>query len=192
MKKILFSFLVSTILIACQDNQTYTEHKSQNFSIKVRNDLSETDDLNDEAILQFKNEFQELYLIVLEETKTDVSLYFPEILEEEDAKKRVEHYAGILLKNYENSLTLENFSGYMPKVINGSNAIEITFNAIEPESKINVFYYVTFIETQNHFFQILTWTLFDKKKECLDSMEKMINSFKSKNQNMKLKKATKK
>ena len=62
MKKILFSFLVSTILIACQDNQTYTEHKSQNFSIKVRNDLSETDDLNDEAILQFKNEFQELYL----------------------------------------------------------------------------------------------------------------------------------
>ncbi|AWM13755.1 hypothetical protein DI487_07700 [Flavobacterium sediminis] len=192
MKKILYSFLVSAFLIACQGSQTYTEHKSQNFSIKVRDDLSETDALNDEAILQFKNEFQELYLIVLEEPKTDVSLYFPEIREENDADERIKLYADILLKNYENSLTLTNFSGYIPVTINGSNAIEMTFNAVDPESKINVFYYVTFIETQNHFFQILTWTLFDSKKEHLDSMEKMIRSFKSRNQNIKLKKATKK
>jgi hypothetical protein len=147
--------------------------------------------LNDDAVLQFKNEFEELYLIVLEETKTDVAQYFPEIIEENDPEKRIELYADVLSENYEANFDLENYSGYMPKEINGSSAIEMTFNAVESKNGLNVFYYVTFIETDTHFYQILTWTLFNKKAEMIDSMEKMILSFKSRDQKAKLKKATK-
>ena len=147
--------------------------------------------MNDDAVLQFKNEFEELYLIVLEETKTDVAQYFPEIIEENDPEKRIELYADVLSENYEANFDLENYSGYMPKEINGASAIEMTFNAVESKNGLNVFYYVTFIETDTHFYQILTWTLFNKKAEMMDSMEKMILSFKSRDQKAKLKKATK-
>ncbi|MGV7106626.1 hypothetical protein [Flavobacterium sp. U410] len=191
MNKIPFFSLFLIVLNSCQNTSTFTEHKTKNFSIEIRSDLNETNDLNDDAVLQFKNEFEELYLIVLEETKTDVAQYFPEIIEENDPEKRIELYADVLSENYEANFDLENYSGYIPKEINGSSAIEMTFNAVESKNGLNVFYYVTFIETDTHFYQILTWTLFNKKAEMIDSMEKMILSFKSRDQKAKLKKATK-
>lgn len=191
MKKTTLLFLVALMITSCQEYSTFKEHKTRKISIEIRDDLKETEDLNDEAILQFKNEFKELYLIVLEDPKVDVAQYFPEIINEKNPKKRIERYADILAENYETNLDLQNHSGYTHKIINGLNAIEMTFNAVESENDVTIFYYVTFIETDSHFYQILTWTLFNKKTDALESMKKMVNSFKNRDQKMKLKKATK-
>ena len=144
--------------------------------------------MNDEAILQFKNEFQELYLIVLEDCKEDLLFY--DGLNSENPKTRVKTYGNLIFDNLEDSITLQNYTGHKEQKINGFEAVNFSFNGEDSESGEDIFCYITIVDGPTHIYQIFSWTLFDKKEKHLKTLKKMSQSFKPFANNLKLKKTT--
>lgn len=180
-------FLALFVVTSC-NNIEYIKKKTQRFSIEIASNLDETTDLNDEAILQFKNEFQELYLIVLEDSKEDFVFY--DGLNSQDPKIRVKAYANIILDNLESSIDFKNYTGYISENINGCEAINFSFNGEDSESGEDIFCYITIVDGPTHIYQIFSWTIFDKKEKHLKTLKKMSQSFKPFANNLKLKKTT--
>lgn len=185
--KYLTLILLSLVTFSCNNKIEYTKKKTPKFSIEIASNLDETTILNEEATLQFKNEFQELYLIILEDNKEDLLFY--DGLNSENPKTRVKAYANLILDNLEGSITLQNYTGHKEQKINGFEAVNFSFNGEDSESGENIFYYVTIIDGPTHIYQIFSWTLFDKKEQHLKTIKKMSQSFKPSVKNLKLKKA---
>lgn len=188
MKKIIFFFTFFTI-IACNNNTHFIEKKTPTFSISVPDNLNETYDLNDEAVLQYKNDFQELYFVILEEAKEEM-FYFPQ-LQKPTSEERINEYAKIIIENYRDSFDFKNFAGIKAKKINSQAAAFTSFNTHDDEADLDIYFHLTFVESSSHYFQILSWTLAEDETKHKATMEKIANSFKGFNGNIKLKKATK-
>ena len=58
MNKISFFSLFVIVLNSCQNTSTFTKHKTKNFSIEIRSDLNETNDLNDDAVFHHRTDGQ--------------------------------------------------------------------------------------------------------------------------------------
>lgn len=185
--RIITYLLLFAITISCNNNIEFTKKKTPKFSIEIASNLDETTILNEEATLQFKNEFQELYLIILEDNKDDLMFY--DGLNSENPKTRVKAYANLILDNLEDAITFQNYTGFKEQKINGFEAVNVSFNGEDTESGENIFYYITIVDGPTHIYQIFSWTLFDKKEQHLQTIKKMSESFKPFANNLKLKKA---
>lgn len=160
-------------------NNSKTEEKIVNdlYSIEIDQLLSKTTTLNDEASLQYQNPGKELYIIVIDETKesfgASVEQYGEEIGISENTFRT---YADFLLSDYEKVFPTDTKPSKKSKKINGLTAEIYTYNTTFNNLPITM--KLAMIEGQDHYYQIMTWTLARYEAEHLDKMNTMINSFK--------------
>ncbi|MBL0303430.1 MAG: hypothetical protein IPQ23_17310 [Cytophagaceae bacterium] len=73
MKKIIFAILVSFIMISCQTTETdQVVTIEKKFSLTLPSFLSKSTELNEDATLQYQNMVKEFYVVVIEDTKSEM------------------------------------------------------------------------------------------------------------------------
>ena len=119
---------------------------------------------SEDASLQIGNLFQERYLMVLSELKIDFEEGFT-----------LENYRKVILEQMEEIVQGAEFAEAQPMMIGGKQAIRTDL-----EGEIDgtgLAYAVFFIEGVDHFHQILTWTLRDRKDEIIPELVRVAETF---------------
>ncbi|MFA9190060.1 hypothetical protein AAGV28_01650 [Flavobacterium sp. FZUC8N2.13] len=133
--------------------------------------MNKTLGLNDVATIQFKNSIKEVYAIVIEDSKEDLSLlemYYSSINEfHEDFIKDflVDEEKRFLSKPILNSKDNINF-------------IEFDASYYDKENDIEIYYLIGIVESKSHFYKVLYWTNKDNKDKFKADFQKSLYSFK--------------
>ena len=174
-----FTLLVSVIIfVSCGKNNEVSTIKKNNYSVEIPTDLSETKDLNDVASLQYSNLFQEFYVIVIDEPKKDLVSVFKPF---SNQSNNLDGYSELLKINMATVLSKTDFSKIPAKQINGMRAK--VFSVETKIENLDAYYKFGFFESKTTYYQVMIWTLLDKKKEHEPEMLKIIESFRETNAN---------
>ncbi len=125
------------------------------------------DKLNDQAVIQADNKMSELYVIVISESKEDLS---DMTLEKYSSLTR-----GAQLKVMKDSSE----EGPTPKTVNGMPAIEYVLRG--SVTGVNVVMKHVSIEGAKHYYQVVSWTLKTKWDTAQPGLEEVVASFKESN-----------
>ena len=176
MKKIISSLIV--VLFLCSCDQFSNEPKlipiNNQYTLTVPSYMSKNESLHDEASLQYANLFKEFYVIVIDEPKTEFSSALIDNLLTDSYNDDLDGYTKLLLDNF--GLSVEDFSASSidKAIVNSMNARIATIEG--SVDGIDVFYTFGAVEGKNKFYQILTWTLADKKDIFKEKMQGIIRS----------------
>jgi hypothetical protein len=137
-----------------------TYQKDSSFSISIPDYLVEVSDLNAQASLQFKNTFNETYLMIVAEEKSEMGHVNMNQLEDH-FKSNLLQKGGLLTK--ETECKVNNFQSVQ-------NEVEWMIDG-EPMA-----YLVTFIDTPQTLYKVYCWTL-TSNKEYLTHFKQATDSF---------------
>lgn len=135
-------------------------------------------DLNDVAAAQFSSPVNEKYSIVIQTEKDHLTFYQ---LEFSDLVEAGAYYSKTIKDGLTDDASLKYVSPKEIK-INGHNAVESTiegsFTDEESGLTTKLFYDVTIVETNNHYYQIISWCAAKDKKKYEEEFRKIASSFK--------------
>lgn len=177
MKKII-TLLFLAVLYSCDQynsNEKFEKKTVENkYSLSVPESLGATTELNDEASLQLQNQFDEFYVIVIDELKTD----FVDAIENNllNTTPDLDGYYNATLNNFKKS-GLKDFKFYdvKKKKINSSSAIVFSVSGIS--DGFNVFYRFAIVQGKERYYQIMSWTEASKEKKYNERMNRILDSF---------------
>lgn len=147
------------------------------YKLTVPGSLAHLDNLNENASLEYGNKLQEFYVIVIDELKQEWVNALAQYGELQDSTitPDLKGYRTFLMDGFKQSVTNANFKQSKEFTVNNMPA-----HLYEIEGQvggIEAYYYYTFVEGREHFYQILTWTLLDRRDKYRDEMETMTNTF---------------
>lgn len=145
------------------------------YKMKVPTTMSAVTDLNDEASLQFQNIFKELYLIVIDEDISEFNISIVDNGIDDVYSQDLDGYCNLLIDVFTEDVVTSNQTEFIDLTINGLSARQIEIDG--EVDGIPVYYCYTFIEGEKNFYQILSWTLLEKKEEHTKMLKKMPLSF---------------
>jgi hypothetical protein len=176
MRTLLFSLLFISLLSSCKESDETKNVVGANlFSLDVPVFLEEGKDLHPEATIQYQNLVKEFYVVVIHESKEEVDAALAS-LEDEIYTGDLKGYTQFLLDQVDMNVGIKNQSDIDNKLINSIEA-----NTVTLESTVDgydIFYTFCFIEGKENYYQVMTWTLSDRKDQYKDKMMKMVQSFK--------------
>lgn len=161
-------------LVSCNRNKEIHVVEFENrFSIEAPIQMKKSKTLNSQAKIQIADVSQELYSIVLDESKQEVISMLASLGENnEDSFKT---YADLTFNSLLESTDVLTEQKLTKVSINGKRAYVSNFDA--KVSGIDVFYSFASIEGVDTYYQVLVWTLKDKKEKHLAEMTAIVNSF---------------
>lgn len=149
------------------------------YSMKVPAFMTATDQLQEDASLQYVNPFKEKYVLVLDEKIEDIMDFMEDYGIYDESKSKLDNYATTRLSYFtEIGNTIINQTALKSEMINGRKAISTVVDIEAPSIDENVTYYFTYIEGKDHYYMISSWTLFDRKDAFTEEVETMTRSFK--------------
>lgn len=173
MKKLLL-FAALFFVFSCQESQETQTIKIKNqYSLDLPVSLSLATNLNNEASLQYQNIFDDLYVIVIDESKQVINSYLEN---DTNYPPSLNGYTQLLKGGLQTSITNAIFSETEKKQINGLKS-HLTSLSGKVED-INIYYEFAHIEGKNHYYQVFAWTSIENKEKFSPKMKKIINSFK--------------
>jgi hypothetical protein len=175
MKSIFLSITVVLLFISCQEKEEFkTITIAEKYSMELPSSLTKSENLNDNASLQYQNTFKELYAIAIDETKEAVDPVLAS--DTTTATTNLDKYTQLLKSNFEKTLTNFKCTKIEKSQINGLDAQTYSINGTI--DNVDVYYEVAFIEGRENYYQILVWTKLDQKEEYSKKMKDMVASFK--------------
>jgi hypothetical protein len=153
---------------------------SGGYKVSIPNEMVSTTELNDDASLQYQNTSKELYIIVIDESKTDFIKTFsdPEMGQYDDKITPVENYRTFQLNSLTSNMTTRATPVVKKAKINGLDAEIADWTASVPGIPVDIYYRVAFVEGTKNLYMVMTWTLASDKTTNSDQMDQMIQSFK--------------
>lgn len=123
---------------------------------------SMTGELHEEATLEIGSESKNKYLIVIPESKIDLTM-------------TLEEYTDLVKKITSANLKNVQIEESIPLTVNGLNAYstEITGTV----DNVNVAYWVYTIDCPEHFVQLIAWTLKSKQTSYQENIQAVLDSF---------------
>jgi len=174
MKKTFMLLLACISLFSCDSQTEFKSIKVNDYSISLPDFLSEGKDLNNDASLQYQNLFKEFYVVVIDESKESFKETI-EINELEDVyDSNFDGYTELLIGSLEEAITLKNKKETETK-INGLPTKILSFEG--NVEGIDIYYQVAYIDGIANYYQIMTWTLADKKETHKKTMDEIFQSF---------------
>jgi len=169
MKKILIFAFTLFCVISYAQKTTFKEVKGNgNFIVQVPDYMSNDTSLNKDAAISYSNPKEEMYLIVITDSK--------KALKDAGINYTVDSYFAFASKNIESMVTSSNVTEPKKSKINGNAALVSIITGKFGE--LGVYYKLGIVESKEHFYQVLTWTLDSYKTKFDKDMDKMINSLK--------------
>ena len=185
MKNKLILLLACIGLYSCNLSSEFKTVSVNDYSISVPEFLSEGEGLNDDASLQYQNLFKEFYVVVIDESKAAFGEAIA-INELEDLyDPNFEGYTELLIGSLEEAVTFKNKKETDTK-INGLQAKILAFEGTV--EGIDIYYQVAYIDGISNYYQVMVWTLADKKESYEKMMDEMIQTFKVNHRKKEIKK----
>jgi hypothetical protein len=134
------------------------------FQLTVPGGWSENAALNDQADIKAANKIEEVYVIVITETKSDFAKQIS-----------LDEFTSIARESL--LATIESPDATEPRsvTVNGNSAR--AYDIQGAVDNVKVAYLVTTVETTDHYHQILTWTLQSRKDKNQKMRQEVIDSF---------------
>lgn len=136
------------------------------FQLTVPGGWKENPSLNDKASIKAANPVEELYVIVISESKSDFT-----------TEMTLDEFTDITRESIISNLVSPQATEPSSVTINGNDG-----RAYEVEGAIKnvkLAYRVSTVETAEHYHQIITWTLQSRKAKNQPALQKVIDSFKT-------------
>jgi hypothetical protein len=159
--------------------------QSGGYQMSIPKRMSEDTALNDAASLEYadKDPDNELYVIVIHESKTDfIKAYSDPDYEGDytydDNLTPEKNYRMEQMKSLTDGMTIKGKPEITKSTINGLDAEIVGFTASAPEVSVDVFYKLAFIEGTKNIYMIMSWTAASQKSANEEEMDQMIQSFK--------------
>ncbi|MCR2804152.1 RDD family protein [Paenibacillus soyae] len=132
------------------------------FQVTADDSWSLQDDLHDEADLSIGNMFAEKYMVVLTQPKSDF-----------DADFTLDDFSGQVVNSFAEGRALP----IVPYPFDGGMYKSEQFTFVENVDGYSVTYLVTSIETEEHYHQVIVWTLAEKYERLKQELTELIASF---------------
>ena len=175
-KTLLFVAILFSGIFSAQQMKEYNFGKP--FQISYPAGYVKSYDLNDVAAAQFSSPVNEKYSIVIQPEKDHLTFYQ---LEFSDLVEAGTYYSKTIKDGLTDDASLKYVSPKEMK-INGHNAVESliegSFTDEESGLTTKLFYDVTIVETNNHYYQIISWCAAKDKKKYEEEFRKIASSFK--------------
>jgi len=134
------------------------------FQLSVPGGWSENPALNDQADIKAANKIEEVYVIVITESKADFA-----------GDMSLDEFTRItrdgLIAN------LESPDATVPRAVTVNGNSARAYDIQGAVKKVNLAYLVTTVETTDHFHQVITWTLQSLKDKNQKVLQEVIDSF---------------
>jgi len=175
MKKFFLIILITFAIVACEDTSYQKVQIDDKFSLSLPGYLSEANGLNDEASLQYQNLIKEFYTIVIDE---NIETFNNAIIDnelQEVYSTDLDGYYSLLIDTFSEGIDVFSKSDPENITINGMPAkfVEIE-GAVD---NVNIYYHYTIVKGEKDYYQILSWTLRDRKVNYNEQMGEVANSF---------------
>jgi hypothetical protein len=152
---------------------------SDKFTLQVPSHMKEAKDLHDDAVLQYQNVIKEFYTIVIEESVEEFHTALIDGALEEEFPPNLQGYSSLVAAKFsENVEELINKSEFKPLTVNGDSATY--FEAEAKISGIKIYYHYAFVRGDSNYYQVMSWTVAEKKDKLHADMMEILNSFKEK------------
>ena len=147
------------------------------YTMAVPEYMTELKSLNDDASFQYANIYKETYTIVINENKQDFIDAFKEIEIYNDSLSPLDNYSDYQIKSTKESMDNGEYKKLNTKIRNlDSNQYEV-YGKTEG---IDVNYLVSFVESDEDVYMIMSWTLKNRYKKYKNTFKLIQNSFKIK------------
>lgn len=177
MRKITIIFLITLFFSSCQNTvKEKTVPIDNKYSLTIPSFLNKSNTLNEDASLQYEHRMKELYVIVVDDLISDLDKAIDENDLSNHYSKDIHGYTNLSLDGFELEISVLEKSEPLFTTINNLPAYLTTIKA--NVNNFDAFYSLAFIEGENRYYQIMTWTLAAKESEHKDKMQRMIYSFK--------------
>ncbi len=138
--------------------------------------ILEKDELNENTSLQYMNTLKELYVLIIEDSKSD----FQQTLVENNLNDKYTNdfkgYTDFVFDYYKKQTKISHKFAISDTLINNKPAKLISISG--EINEVNVFYTIGLVEGKKTYYQIITWTLAGFENKYKDRMKKIIYSFK--------------
>jgi hypothetical protein len=134
------------------------------YQLTVPGNWSKQTDLNSVATLQTANPREELYAIVIKESKSE----FP-------SGTTIDSFAELAREGLKTNVVSPVITPAVPAGINGYSARQ--FEASGTVAGLQAKYLYAVVETSGSFYQIMTWTLANRYDDNKQKLQNVINSF---------------
>lgn len=176
MKKIISLLFILTLFSCSQNTQNEKLEKKtvdNKYSLYVPESLSATTELNDVASLQLQNQFENFYVIVIDESKKDfLQAVGNNVL---NVTPDLDGYYSVITNHFKQAVKDYKLYDIKKKKINGANAIVFSMSGVNDNTTI--FYRYAIIKGSERYYQVMIWTTGSKEKEYAERMNKIIDSF---------------
>lgn len=177
MKRNLILFSAILLLTSCGTggDKLKTVTVDNRYSISIPSFLTEAKNLNDDASLQYQHALREFYVIVIDEPISDVQ----NILKDNDLtdlySDDIGGYSDLVIAGIEQNILAPQKSTPIDTLVNNMPARLFTISG--RFDHVDIFYSLGFIAGKERYYQIMTWTLLNKKEQYKEKMSKIIYSF---------------
>jgi len=178
MKRLNILILTILFITSCQSGDTERLVTIDNkYSISLPSFLVKASTtLNADASLQYLHTWKEFYVIVIDESKSEMQKALTDNNLTDKYSNDIKGYSDLLLAGFEQSVSISHKSDIVDTLINNMPARVLTING--RAEGIDAFYTLAFIEGKERYYQIMTWTLSSKEYEYKDKMRKILYSLK--------------
>ena len=132
--------------------------------------------LNEDASLVYMNGLKEVYVMVIEDSYESIEQFIVESDWEDEYTNDFDGFCQLVCRHDgEYFLTPDDYKKLKDSNINGLNAK--IFENTRLVNNINAYYTLALVEGKDTYYQVIAWTLPDRKNKHKETLENMINSF---------------
>ncbi len=169
--------LIVVLITGCaseEGEQTITIENR--YKLTMPSFLSKTEDLNEDASLQYQNLFKEFYLLVIDEPKSDLQGILDDYDLNDSYTNDLDGYSNLIIDGVLNNLIDPTKSDMVETHINGLPARVTTITGtIEG---IDILYTYGIYEGKELYYQVISWTEIEKQSKYQPKMDAIVQSFK--------------
>lgn len=147
------------------------------YQLSLPSYMSKTDELNDEASLQFMNALRETYIIVIDESKLDLEESLEYSGTYDSNLSLLENYKLVQMTTFNDSMAENPQLKTESTTINGLKSELVQFMGQMESYEID--YHIGFIESEENVFFVMLWTLGSRKVRYDETFDTIMRSFKT-------------
>lgn len=169
-RTIVFSSISCLLLFSCKPSVEFNNVViNDGYSISIPSYLTATSGMHQQASAQYENKEKEFYLLVIDESKADMTAY--------DLDYDIDtYYKNIVSTPFKDFIKDGKISIPGRQEINGAKALITNIEGLVENT--NIFYKLAVIETTNKFYQVVIWTRADQREKYEKDMITIIESLK--------------
>jgi len=169
MKRLFTLFFLLAVFTSFAQKPVFKETKgNSNFTVQIPDYMIADDSLNAQASLQYSCAAQEIYIIVIVDSKQE--------LKDAGSEYTLQTYYDFAAKNIQSMVESPNLEKPEKSKTNGNTSLTGTITGKFRE--YDIFYKLEIVESEKKFYQVLAWTLASNKKKYGKDIDTMLKSLK--------------